>query len=543
MHQFRQPLKNKDEILEIVSKLLSGIGNLNDEDKLFLEQKTGITNIALDEQRFDDSFAKFLNKTELSFSRPDGNYTAKVQGMDFRIRRVKSAKTATIYDNFTKTELELILTGDTNEDKKIVEQLVQRFSEEELAHFDAVDGKDTYPTQIVRIEFDGVYIADREFAWLLFGFVPKTLGLLRPTECQKLSTIFHFDKSVLRFKDIENLMRIELKQTFSLLKKHGHNREHQIESNDMDNFVFFVEKDNIQGVVYRSQNHIFLVALNTKTDVIKAWNSMQINTDWFKSLYDSTYENDNGKTVFNVVDYLQDFTLAEFRDTYDYGFEIHNEQYRQSVDKIIANFETETARLIYDSSEGFYISMSRYFESLALQIGYQNDIVTDKYNVRQKSFVLTDMDINSPDYYIRKMTSDDFCSKNRSQVLAFLFIICGNGYYWNGKTFTNGENTFKDYEENVKERDTSPLEKSSAFSLNSHSIIFNLPDNMSDGWRKVCFEMIVYLKERIKNNPEDEECQNYKEKLDTLYVKYFDPIIIYLINDNRTGKKINPDLF
>jgi hypothetical protein len=39
MHQFRQPLKNKDEILEIVSKLLSGIGNLNDEDKLFLEQK------------------------------------------------------------------------------------------------------------------------------------------------------------------------------------------------------------------------------------------------------------------------------------------------------------------------------------------------------------------------------------------------------------------------------------------------------------------------------------------------------------------------
>ena len=73
MHQFRQPLKNKDEILEIVSKLLSGIGNLNDEDKLFLEQKTGITNIALDEQRFDDSFAKFLNKTELSFSRPDGN--------------------------------------------------------------------------------------------------------------------------------------------------------------------------------------------------------------------------------------------------------------------------------------------------------------------------------------------------------------------------------------------------------------------------------------------------------------------------------------
>lgn len=66
---------------------------------------------------------------------------------------------------------------------------------------------------------------------------------------------------------------------------------------------------------------------------------------------------------------------------------------------------------------------------------------------------------------------------------------------------------------------------------------------MSDGWRKVCFEMIVYLKERIKNNPEDEECQNYKEKLDTLYVKYFDPIIIYLINDNRTGKKINPDLF
>lgn len=128
-------------------------------------------------------------------------------------------------------------------------------------------------------------------------------------------------------------------------------------------------------------------------------------------------------------------------------------------------------------------------------------------------------------------------------MLAFLFIICGNGYYWNGETFTNGENTFKDYEENAKERDTSPLEKSSAFSLNSHSIIFNLPDNMSDGWRKVCFEMIVYLKEWIKNNLEDDECQNYKEKLDTLYVKHFDPIIIYLMNDNRTGKKINPDLF
>ena len=49
--------------------------------------------------------------------------------------------------------------------------------------------------------------------------------------------------------------------------------------------------------------------------------------------------------------------------------------------------------------------------------------------------------------------------------------------------------------------------------------------------------MIVYLKEWIKNNLEDDECQNYKEKLDTLYVKHFDPIIIYLMNDNRTEKK------
>lgn len=543
MHQFRQPLKNKDEIFAIISKLLSEIGHLSEEDKLFLEQKTGITNIVLDEQKFDDAFAYFLNKAELSFSRPDGEYTAKVQGMDFEIRRVKSAKTAIIYDNFTKNELELVLTGDTNEDKKFVEQLVQRFSEEELAHFDAVDGKDTYPAPIIRIDSNGVYCSDREFTWLLFGFTPKTLGLLRPTECQKLSTIFHFDESVLRFKDIEDLMRMELKQTFSLLKEHGHDRENEIDSNDMDNFVFFVEKDDIQGVVYRSQNHIFLVARNTKTDVIKAWNSMQVNTDWFESLYDSTHENDSGEMVFNVVDYLQDFTLADFRDTYDYGFEIHNEQYRQSVEKIMANFETETARLIYDSSVGFYTSMSRYFESLANEIGYQNEVVTDQYDAEQEILVLTDMDINSPDYYIRKMTSGDFCSKNRSQVLSFLFMVCGNGHYWNGKTFSDGETTFKDYEKNTKERDTSPLEKSISFSLDSDSLILNLPDNMSEAWRKACFEMIVYLKEWIKNNPEDEECQNHKEKLDILYAEYFDPTVIYLMNDNRTGGKINPDLF
>jgi hypothetical protein len=534
MNLFARPI-DKKPTLEIIRKVLQGIGQPNFDDGTGVQRQADITNIVLEDEDFGKKFAGLnvpdmpdidmsdFNKTTLSFTLPSGDYVAKVAMGEFEIKKKMKGRVASIYEHFDKKDLTVMLSDDEKADEVAVRAIIEKFIQEDVSLLNAED-ESSYEETVMGIRYDGAYCIDRQVGWLLFGFISKQLGLIRPTESNLLIDIFMLGDSAVRFPELESVMRLEMMQTFNILKENGHDIDNEVESNDMDNYLYYVEKGDIQGNVYISQNNMFLVARHTKTDVIKVWNTMRINDDWMERIHDMADIDEDDNTVFNVAEYLQDFTNATYANQYDYPFEFNAAGYRKSVDLLLEEFETATNDLVYDSKKGYMTAHYMEFNSLALELSYSNTMMTEEYDVNRDVLVLTDMDINSPEYFIRRMTTG--FSNSRSAALHYLFTCIGTGFGWNGKTFTDDQNVFKDYAPNEAENDYSPLQTDRAFAFGSSSLLFHLPKDLPEAWRKVVFEMAVYLADWAIKNPDDKEAVVCKDDLAKVFEEYFDEEVL-----------------
>lgn len=531
MNLFKRKIDQKP-VIEMIRKVLQGIGQPNFDDGTGIQRQAEISNIVLEDKDVGKQFADLnipmgdmedmdfsdLNKTKLTFTLPSGDYIAKVDMNEFSLKRIAKEKIASIYNHFDKSELEVKLTGDNNKDEVAIKSLIKSFLDQDIKLFDAKSAS-TLNDTVMGLGYDGAYCLDREVGWLLFGFIAKQMHFLRPTEANLLIDIFMLDDKPIRFTNIESAMRLEMMQTFNILKENGHDIDNEVESNDMDNYLYYVEKGDIQGNVYTSQNNMFLVARNTKTNVIKVWNTMRVDDYWMDSILDDSKEDDDGNTVLNIAEYMQSFSNARYANNYDYPFEFNAIGYRKGVEKLLEEFETCTDDLVYDSELGFMPSQYMAFNSLALELSYSNSLMTDQYNVERDILVLTDMDINSPDYFIRSMTTN--YTKSRSSALYHLFMISGTRIYWNGKTFVSASNVLEDYAPNEAENDYSPLKADRAFPFTC-APLFNLPSDLTPEWKKVAFEMAVYLTDWVKDHTEDKEALVYKDDLAKIFETHYD---------------------
>lgn len=529
MNLFKQEM-DKKATLEMIRKLLVGIGQPNFDEGTGVQRNAGITNIVLEEDNLGDKFAGLdlssmpdidlsaFNKTRLSFTLPSGDYVAKVESNEFVVKKRSKGREASIYQHFDKKDLTVELGNDEKENEANVRALIEKFVQEDYKLLDGED-ESTYDDPVMGINYDGAYCINRDIGWLLFGYISKQMGFIRPTESNMLIKLFMLEDTV-RFPDLESVMRLEMMQTFNILKEHGHDINNEVESNDMDNYVYYVEKGDIQGNVYTSQNNMFLVALNTKTGVLKVWNTMRICDHWMERVDENADIDEDDNTVFNVAEYLQEFCNATYANQYDYPFEFNAEGYRKSVDVLMEEFETATNDLVYDSEKGYMTSQYMAFNSLAMELSYTNSLLTDEYNVKRDVLVLTDMDVNSPEYFIRRMTNG--FSNSRSAALHYLFSSIGTGFGWTGQTFADDQNVFKDYSPNKAENDFSPLQSERAFAFGSSSPLFNLPKELPEAWRKVVFEMAVYLTDWAIKNPDDKEAIACKDDLAKVFEEYYD---------------------
>lgn len=529
MNLFKRNI-DKKATLDMIRKVLQGIGQPNFDEGTGIQAKAGMTNIVLEDEDYMKKYGdlnlpsmkdidmNILNKTRLSFTLPSGNYLAKIEMDSFEITRQTFEKKADIYNHFDEKDLILKLTGDEEKDETAVKELIEKFIQEDISLFNAVDAS-SYDDTVMGLGFDGAYCLDREVGWLLFGFIAKSMGFLRPSETNQLLDIFMLGNDGIRFPELEAAMRIEMMQTFKILKDNDHDVDNQVESNDMDNYLYYVEKGDIQGNVYISQNCMFLVARNVKTDVIKVWNTMQVVDDMMEYIEDSLEYDDNDNEVFNVANYLQDFTNARYANKYDYPFEFNTPGYRKSVDVLLNEFETATDGLVYDSEKGYMPAQYISFNTLANELNYSTDLMTDEYGLEREQLVLTEMDVDSPEYFIRKHTSS--IERSRAGALFYLFSMSGTRIGWNGKTFVGQENILKDYAPTAGESDYSPLKTDRAFAFGK-TLIFNLPKDLTPAWRKVAFEMIAYLNDWLEKNPDNQEGAVYKDDIAKLFEEYYD---------------------
>lgn len=507
MNVFKQDLDVKAGV-EIAYKVMKGMGQPDFDQGTGIAHRFGISNINFSETNLGSSF----RSAKLNFSLEDSDIEAELLFDNFSIKKKAKAKNPSYEQEFSKEDLVYKLTGNSTEDKDKIEKMIIEMSLEDHSIFKKSE-EDSYFSKVISLEYGDAYCFDRNLARLFFELVGKQLQFISMTETRFIKQLLLLNDDPIRFEIVEKTIAMEFEQSFKVLKEHGHSVEGEFDYNDMDNKMYFVEKDKYQGVVYETQNQMFLVAKDKETNVIKVWNCMEVKEDWYESLVSNLEYEDN---IFNVAEYMIPFVDSRYSHKFDYPFTLNNDFYRKDVDSILQSFDTLKSNLIYNSESGFTPEKYSFFNSLADTISYSNDVITEEYQVEQERLILTTMDHNSPDYFVRTMTSS--IAGSRAAAFHYLFLVIGTGFYWNGKTFTDNQSVIKDFPENKKETDYSKITDTDPLSFGSSGLLFNLPENMTPEWEKAVFEMAFYLKEWHELN---NDMETYKNKIEHIYNKYF----------------------
>lgn len=206
MNLFKQDM-DKKATLDIICKVLRSIGQPNFDEGIGVQRNAGITNIVLVEDNLGDKFAdldlksmpdldlSMFNKTRLSFTLPSGDYIAKVEQNEFVIKKQSKGREASIYQHFDKKDLTVELSDDEKENEVAVRALIEKFVQEDYKLLDGED-ESTYDDPVMGINYDGAYCINRDVGWVLFGYISKQMGFLRPTESNMLIKLFMLEDTV-----------------------------------------------------------------------------------------------------------------------------------------------------------------------------------------------------------------------------------------------------------------------------------------------------------------------------------------------------------
>lgn len=539
---------DEQSVIEIIKRAINGIGAIANNDESGLLAKSGLSNVVFKENLMSEKIKKdfpdnpelmanvyALDKSYLEFTLNGDRYRADVTSKDFRVGRVTNEKRPDYLSNPDFVSLVEVL-GNEEVDVKTITAAIHSGLKIGVGQFNGKE-KSNIEETVMRFHFDGGYCRDFDAYHILFHFLAKQLGFIRPSEAKLLNEVFMTNSEPLRFESFEKALVSDFNHTFNVLKKHGHDESNILDFNDYDNFLHYVEKGSLQGVVYRSQNHMFLIARNMETDVIKVWNTMMISDDLAVGMEYKAPKNEKGQRFFDVGKYIQGFVESSYFNEYEYPFEFNTYGFKKSADALLNEFDKENEHLIYDSKIGFKQNKNRYFGSLEMLASFAADVVSEMYGVEKELVVLTDMDINSPEYFLS--TFQTFCktlSFSRAWMLYFLFVQSGSGIFWNGKTFTTGETVRDHYPDFEGLHDYGPFQTTLELKFESVS---RLPENMSDDWKKTVFEFAFYMKEFFEMKEENEEEYNKELKAQTneLYETYFNQEMIDKILFHRSKSK------
>lgn len=370
MNIFKQDIDVKAGV-EIAYKVMKGMSEPNFDQGTGIARRFGITNITFSE---DCSLGTIFRSAKLNFSLEDCDVEAELLFNNFSINKKNKVKSPAYEQTFSKEEILYELTGDKLKDKDKIENMIKQMSQESPSLFKREE-KESRFSKFISLGSGETYCFDKDLARLFFELVGKQLQFISTTENILIKKMLLLNDEPVRVQTIENVMNDEFNQTFKVLKEKGYSIESIFDFNDMDNKIYFVEKENYEGVVYETQNHMFFIAKNKETNVIKAWTSMEIKQDWFEYLSENLkYENN----TFDVAKYLTEYVGCHYFHKFEYPFVFKNDFYRKDVNSILNLFDTLKSNLIYNSEYGFMPQMSNFFNSLVDTVSYSHEVITDE---------------------------------------------------------------------------------------------------------------------------------------------------------------------
>lgn len=538
-----EKISDQDRVRDIVSAYLNGLNSIESEEKRQLIAEAGFSNLVFSD---DSSFkgldlfdnpklieaAKMFEKVSISFDYKKESHVADLDSGNFTLSKKTVERKPSLHE-MEGIKAVVTLSKDEEHNKNSIIEAIQEILPVDPAFLDGVMyGEDEH--LLMRFCYDKPYCKDQNFARVFFN-LGNALGLISNDELIYLSDLFVLGSDPLQMPIKQTEIGLAFNQSFSILKDKGHDASNTFDYNDNDNALYYVEKGMIQGVVYTSQNHMFLVARDTDSGIVKVWNTMVVKEEWDKVISSYITLDSNQCETFDVAEYLQSFVNAKYSNRYVYPFEFNSSPFRNSVNQLMEGFNQINDNLIYDSSKGFMPTEVRYFERLWDEVDYGIEVLTCNYNIEQDTIILSSIDINSPEYLIRKLGGQAFFYKSRSFILFYLFAIGGNNFRWNGSTFTNFDNSgvYLDYPENPVSLNYEPLKVDGKLIPDTYALLFNMPSTLSDMWKDAVFEMAFYLKEWIESDSNLDVDIAVRQKVEQLYLDYCNSDILNTIYEHR----------
>lgn len=391
------------------------------------------------------------------------------------------------------------MTGDSEVDKVLLTELLELVGEQPPIGHNLFFTLDDCYTSILSSASGNVFCRDSTFAYTFIKQIGKDLGFISEDEYVFLMNSFSLGKDPLRFNEIELYIDVKFRQAFDCLKQFHYDVNNEFFYNCGDNYCYYLENNNIQGIVFKSQSHLFLIARDDQSSVLKIWKTISIDTDWFDSI-------DNQKdSIFDIEDYLKSCSWDLV-----FPFEMKHVGYSRSVSTLMNHFHTIKSGLIYDSNQGFFQNQSDQFEPLINAFDYGCEILFDSYSVEEIKTIQNNINYKTPDYYIRRSLHHHM-GVDRATALYKLFSSIDSKCFWDGEGFVIGNNYVVDYPQHPNEK-VAGIIVDNPFKYLNFSPMFSLPETLTHEWVLVFKEYMSYIQLWL-NNHQDKTSDEYETAL------------------------------
>lgn len=513
------PEINDDEILQIFSKIFSGLIAIKNE-------KDTLKSVYINTIDFD------LNGLKLKFNIDMSTHNILIDiiiGMRFEISSKSKITHSDIKNDLDENKYIYSLTGNDNIDRNNIKSMLVELGS--LGSHNFINTKNDEYERFLSVGLGNVFCNNMDLGHWLIKVVGRQLGFITGAEYRKLRDIISFESAGIRHEEMELGLLNAFEQSLEIMKNNNITEENSENFNDGDRTIFYVEKDDICGIVHSSQNFMFFTAKNNKTGVIKSWHSMSIEEeskyDWFSNIKDDS--ECDGNQPFNALEYLSYFADNSSGYSYLYPCELTGAGFQKNFKYYLENFDYDGVDCIYNSEKGFNPNDIESSNYLCFDLECSQNYLTDAFDVKLNTINLSDIDVNSVEYFINSVA----CIANtRAYALHYLLMVCGNGFHWNGSTYFDGEAVLKKYPSSSTYTDYSEIAFNDPFAFGVLDFK-KLPKNASEDWKKAFFELAFYLKEWLLKYPEKDKDGKYLLSVDKYYSENYDDEVVQRIHRYR----------
>ena len=484
---------NTESVLEMFQRILLGMSVPNFDDGTGIAKRAGICNMEI------NNFSIFIN---LKFDCIYGQVEIKHSTISDMHIKLLSSPIQERLDNEARQAFTYQVSDENNaNDYAAIMNIVQSMGREHPEQFRLSGQFGANKLQTAVYASDEKFLAiHKDLADLLINIIGKQLGFITPSEARYLCDVFGLDSEPSHREKVSQLFASQFDTFFETLVLNNHVQDNKFDFNDLDNYLHYVvSKDEVvKGIVARSQNHMFLIAKNTDTGVIKIWDTMEITDPERLEMF---YEVEN--SIFDGVQYMCSMLFSLYGQKYYYPCEFESPYYRKTPETLIENFDSEQVQshLIYSSDTGFYTEHHRHFDHCISELDFAFEVVTSEYGVEQTIINNSSIDYRSPTYVIRKLTNDGTIFTNRMSALSYVLTTLGHDYYWEQGGIVDGSNYIENLEHNDFELKTNKFE-SDVFHHGKACLMFHRPADISEEWLSVIREFVGQYKEWVENHPD-----------------------------------------